>query len=81
LDRDRIVEELKSERARLDRAIAALQGPASSKIVKKTRKAAMATQQPVAPGAKKRGGLTAEGRKRLSLAMKKRWADRKKKGS
>jgi hypothetical protein len=29
--------------------------------------------------AKKRGGLTPEGRRRLSLAMKKRWAERKKK--
>jgi len=28
-----------------------------------------------------RGGLTPEGRRRLSLAMKKRWAERKKKGS
>jgi hypothetical protein len=27
---------------------------------------------------KKRGGLTPAGRKRLSLAMKKRWAERKK---
>jgi hypothetical protein len=31
--------------------------------------------------ARKRGGLTPEGRSRLSLAMKKRWAERKKKGS
>jgi hypothetical protein len=30
---------------------------------------------------KKRGGLTAAGRKRLSQAMKKRWAERKKKSS
>jgi hypothetical protein len=31
--------------------------------------------------AKKRGGLTAAGRKRLSQAMKKRWAERRKKSS
>ena len=31
--------------------------------------------------AQKRGGLTPEGRRRLSLAMKKRWAERKKKTS
>jgi len=30
---------------------------------------------------KKRGGLTAAGRKRLSDAMKKRWAERRKKAS
>jgi len=43
----------------------------------------------LAPGAflealsskKKRAGLTPAGRKRLSEAMKKRWAERKKKGS
>jgi hypothetical protein len=30
---------------------------------------------------RKRGGLTPEGRRRLSLAMKRRWAERKKKQS
>jgi Spy/CpxP family protein refolding chaperone len=30
---------------------------------------------------RKRGGLTPEGRKRLSIAMKKRWAERRKKGA
>jgi hypothetical protein len=79
LDTDRIVEELKRERARLDRAIAALDGPASPKVV--ASKARVATQQPVARQETKRGGLTPEGRKRLSLAMKKRWAERKKKAS
>jgi hypothetical protein len=29
----------------------------------------------------KRGGMTPEGRRRLSLAMKKRWAARKNKGA
>jgi hypothetical protein len=33
------------------------------------------------PKKRKRGGLTPEGRKRLSIAMKKRWAERKKKSS
>src|SRR5580700_2003459 len=46
LDTNRIVEELKQERARLDRAIAALDGPASPKVV--ARKARVAAQQPVA---------------------------------
>jgi hypothetical protein len=30
---------------------------------------------------RKHGGLTPEGRKRLSIAMKKRWAERRKMGS
>jgi hypothetical protein len=40
-----------------------------------------ATPRPAASKGGKRGGLTAAGRKRLSLAMKKRWAERKKKES
>jgi hypothetical protein len=79
LDTDRIVEELKQERTRLDRAIAALAAPASSKVV--ARKTRVTVQPPVAAQATKRGGMTPEGRKRLSLAMKKRWAERRKKGS
>jgi hypothetical protein len=79
LDTDRIVEELKQERTRLDRAIAALGGPASRKVV--ARKTRVTAQPPVAPQETKRGGMTPEGRKRLSLAMKKRWAERRKKGS
>jgi hypothetical protein len=79
LDTDRIVEELKQEKARLDRAIAALEGPASPKVV--ARKARVTAQQPLAAQETKRGGITPEGRKRLSLAMKKRWAERRKKGS
>jgi hypothetical protein len=79
LDTDRIVEELKQERTRLDRAIAALAAPASAKVV--ARKAQGTAQQPVVPQETKRGGMTPEGRKRLSLAMKKRWAERRKKGS
>jgi hypothetical protein len=79
LDTDRILEELKQERARLDRAIAALDGPASPRVV--ARKVRVTAQQPVASQETKPGGMTSEGRKRLSLAMKKRWAERRKKGS
>lgn len=71
----KIVAELKTERGRLDRAIAALEGAAAGRSMPVAKKSA-----PAAPVArKKRGGLTAAGRKRLSEAMKKRWADRKKK--
>jgi hypothetical protein len=76
LDLAKVVSDLTKERDRLSRVIAALLGSVSS---------------PVSPGAKKRigrpkgsttkkrkrGGLTPEGRRRLSLAMKKRWAEGK----
>lgn len=77
MDLDTIVAELKRERDRLGRAIAALLGaaaPAAGKRKKAGRPAA-------GPTKKKRGGLTPAGRKRLSEMMKKRWAERRKKGS
>ncbi len=78
MDLERIVADLKQERDRLSRAIAELEGTNSPKTAKKTIVA-----NPRAPvlKAKRGGGLTPEGRKRLSLAMKKRWAERKKKTS
>jgi hypothetical protein len=72
-----IVSELKKERDRLNRAIAALEG---------TDVARDATTKSAAPSLvirkpKKGHHLTAEGRKRLSEMMKKRWAERRRKGS
>ena len=71
-----IVSELKRERDRLNRAIAALEG---------TDGARTSSAKPAAPTLvkAKKGGrrLTAEGRKRLSEMMKKRWAERRKKGA
>jgi hypothetical protein len=78
LDLDRIVEELKKERGRLDRAIAVLEESASPRVAKKT---SIAARQPTASKRRKRGGITPEGRRRLSEAMKKRWAERRKKRS
>jgi hypothetical protein len=75
LDLDRIVSELKSERDRISRAISLLENE-STKIVRKT-----AAPNKMAASKKRSGGLTPAGRKRLSEAMKKRWAERKKKGS
>jgi hypothetical protein len=72
------VEELKNERGRLDQAIAALEESASPRVAKKTL---VAARQPAASKRKKRGGITPEGRKRLSLAMKRRWAERRRKSS
>jgi hypothetical protein len=78
LDTVKIVEEMKKERARLDRAIAALDEPVSPRF---TRKAVVTTQHSATITDKKRGVLTPEGRRRLSLAMKKRWAERRKQQS
>jgi hypothetical protein len=75
LDLDRIVSELKSERDRISRAISLLENE-STKIVRKA-----AASSKMAASKKRSGRLTPAGRKRLSEAMKKRWADRKKKGS
>ena len=75
MDLDRIVSELKSERDRISRAISLLENE-STKIVRKN-----AASSKMAASKKRRSGLTSAGRKRLSEAMKKRWADRKKKGS
>jgi hypothetical protein len=71
-----IVSELKRERDRLNRAIAALEGT----DVVRTRSAKTAAPTLVVRKSKK-GRLTVEGRKRLSEMMKKRWAERRKKGT
>ena len=75
LDLEKIVADLKQERERINQAIAALEGKNSSSTLKKT---SVANVRPPAMNAKKRGSLTPEGRKRLSLAMKRRWAERRK---
>jgi hypothetical protein len=75
VDTQEIVKELKAERARLDRAIAALDGA-------NTTRTTVGTQVPASEGTsvpRKRHHLTAAGRKRLSMLMKKRWAKRRKK--
>jgi hypothetical protein len=68
--------DLKLERDRLSQVIAELEGTSSPRTAKKISVAIL--RAPV-PQAKKRGSLTPEGRRRLSLAMKKRWAERRKK--
>ena len=73
MDLDKIVAELKTERDRIGRAIAALLDEAKSAVSGATRKISAPTR---------RGkGLTAAGRKRLSEAMKRRWAERRIKGA
>jgi hypothetical protein len=68
-----VISELKVERNRIDQAIAALEGLSPNGATsKKLPKQATAHTQ-------KRGHLSAQGRKRLSELMKKRWAERRKK--
>jgi hypothetical protein len=77
LDTQRIVSELIAERNRLDRAIAALDGESPTRST-------VAINEPSSNAAqtgKKRRGLTAAGRKRLSMLMKKRWAEKRRKDS
>jgi hypothetical protein len=69
LDLSTIIAELKSERDKIARAIAALIGGAGVSGKGATRKAAP----------KRSGGITPAGRRRLSLAMKRRWAQRRSK--
>jgi len=70
LDLARILAGLKSERDRIDRAISALVAVGSDLASATLTKGI---------GYPKRGGLTPAGRRRLSEAMKKRWAEKKQK--
>jgi hypothetical protein len=76
LDTQRIVSELKKERNRLDKALAALDGANSTRAVATN----VSAKNDAAP-ARKRHHLTATGRKRLSMLMKKRWAEKRRKAS
>jgi hypothetical protein len=82
MDVQEIIAELKSETARLNQAIAALEGAGSRQGTTKSRASIKMVTAPkmrqAATGKKTRGGMTEEGRKRLSEAMKKRWAARRK---
>ena len=75
---DRIVADLRREAERIGKAITALLGSATGAPAKRGRKAKAVPQGP--QKRKRRGRLTPEGRKRLSDAMKKRWAERRRKG-
>ena len=78
MNTEEIVTELKQERERLARAIAALEGANSSGAARKTK---VAIPRPTKLKGQQGRALTPEGRRRISLAMKKRWAERKKIGS
>ncbi len=76
---DRIVADLRREAERIGKAISALLGSATGTTTTKRGRKAKAAPQ-VTQKRKRRGRLTPEGRKRLSEAMKKRWAERRRKG-
>jgi hypothetical protein len=83
LDIQKIIADLKNERARLDRAIAVLEEtdsqPSASKNRTLTRPRASTDTQLASANTKTRGGITDERRKRLSESMKKSWAARREK--
>ena len=70
-----IISELKNERNRIEEAIAALNGSSSNGTT-----SSPIHQQPSAR-TRPRSRMSAEGRRRISLMMKKRWAERRKKAS
>ena len=75
---DSIVADLKKERDRVVKAIAALVGMGSAPTGK--RRGRKPGVKAAATTRKRRGGISKEGRKKLSELMKKRWAERRKKG-
>ena len=74
MDLESILAELRSERARMDHAISALEGLAGPSVRRRGRppksQTAPATRQ-------KRRTMSAAARERISEAMKQRWANRK----
>lgn len=76
MDLGKILSELKKERDDLNRAIAALEGieGTDSRARKTSKKTSNASAKSVT---KRRKGLSAAGRKRISEAMKKRWQERR----
>jgi hypothetical protein len=77
VDTREIVKELKAQRARLDRAIVALDGANTTRAsVARPETSSIAASAP-----RKRHQMTAAGRKRLSMLMKQRWAEKRKKSS
>lgn len=74
MDLDRIIQELKDERSRLDQAINALEsaGTGTGRGRRPGRPAGAANRT------KRTHNISPEGRRRLSEMMKKRWAERRK---
>jgi hypothetical protein len=78
MDLGATISELKKEAERISRAIAALTGLGGRASMRKRKTGA---SRKAKANSKKRRRMTAAGRKRLSMLMKKRWAERKRKDS
>ena len=74
-----IISDLKRERDRLNRAIAALDESAGNHLAGAARHRPSAAKTAAAGRGSRRSRLTPAGRKRLSELMKKRWAERRRK--
>ena len=80
MDTAKLLAELKTEKERLDRAIAALEETDSRlPAIRKRNLIRPLTSTNAKPQKQPGRQLTPEGRKRLSESMKKRWAERRKK--
>ena len=76
---DSILQQLRAERQRIDSAIFALEGTASPSVKKRRgRPPNSASVRGRAPKKRTRKPMSAAAKKKLSLQMKKRWAERKK---
>jgi hypothetical protein len=76
MDINEIISQLRSERDRIDRAIAELE-PASTPSVQPYRNRRAQPVSATAPKKRGRKSMTPAERKRLSEVLKKRWAERK----
>jgi hypothetical protein len=74
MDTARLVRDLQAEKQRIERAIAALKALDSAGV----RSQALQSASPARRKTRKRGVMSAAGRKRISEMMKKRWAERRK---
>jgi hypothetical protein len=80
MDTSKILTDLRSERNRIDQAIAALEALNGTRASTHTTRRSFASTAPATkPTRRRKSRLTPAGRKRLSENMKKRWAERRKK--
>jgi hypothetical protein len=73
MDTARLIRDLRAEKVRIDRAIAALEALSGSGARSQSPQSAA----PAVRKRRKRGVMSAAGRKRISEMMKKRWAARR----
>jgi hypothetical protein len=82
MDVQEIIAQLRTETERLNQAIAALEGVSSGQGTTKSRASTKTVtavkMRQTSPGKKAGGGMSPEARKRISEAMKKRWAAQRK---